>query len=83
VVPDCRTSKQFLGEQRIDLDWIDIDQDPQAARYVREKNDGKQIIRDRPPGTSRGATCRPVVRTSRSVRFANASATPAGTHAWW
>jgi thioredoxin reductase (NADPH) len=42
--PDCRTSKQFLGEQRIPYDWIDIDQDPDAARYVREKNDGKQII---------------------------------------
>jgi thioredoxin reductase (NADPH) len=42
--PDCRTSKQFLGEQRIPYDWIDIDQDPEAARYVRKKNDGKQII---------------------------------------
>jgi thioredoxin reductase (NADPH) len=42
--PDCRTSKQFLGEQRMDYDWIDIDQDPEAARYVRETNDGKQII---------------------------------------
>jgi thioredoxin reductase (NADPH) len=42
--PDCRTSKQFLGEQRIPYDWIDIDQDAEAARYVREKNDGKQII---------------------------------------
>jgi thioredoxin reductase (NADPH) len=42
--PDCRRSKQFLGEQRIPYDWIDIDQDPEAARYVRERNDGKQII---------------------------------------
>jgi thioredoxin reductase (NADPH) len=42
--PDCRRSKQFLGEQRIDFDWIDIDQDPVAADFVRAKNDGKQII---------------------------------------
>jgi thioredoxin reductase (NADPH) len=42
--PDCRTSKQFLGEQRIPYDWFDIDQDPEAARYVRGLNDGKQII---------------------------------------
>ncbi len=42
--PDCRTSKQFLGEQRIPYDWFDIDQDPDAARLVREKNDGRQII---------------------------------------
>lgn len=42
--PDCRRSKQFLGEQRIPYDWIDIDQQPEAAALVREKNDGKQII---------------------------------------
>ncbi len=42
--PDCRTSKRFLGEQRIPYDWFDIDQDPDAARFVREKNAGKQII---------------------------------------
>ena len=42
--PDCRRSKQFLGEMRVPYDWIDIDQDAKAAEYVREKNDGKQII---------------------------------------
>lgn len=42
--PDCRRSKQFLGEQRIPYDWIDIDQDPEAAAFVRERNQGKQII---------------------------------------
>ncbi len=42
--PDCRRSKQFLGEQRIPFDWIDIDRDPAAAALVREKNRGKQII---------------------------------------
>lgn len=42
--PDCRRSKQFLGEQRISYEWIDIDQDPEAAQVVREKNNGRQII---------------------------------------
>lgn len=42
--PDCRRAKQFLGEQRVAYDWIDIDQDPKAAALVREKNAGKQII---------------------------------------
>ena len=42
--PDCRRSKQFLGEMRIPYEWVDIDQDPAAAQVVREKNQGKQII---------------------------------------
>ena len=42
--PDCRRSKQFLGEMRVPYDWVDIDQNPEAAEFVREKNDGKQII---------------------------------------
>jgi len=42
--PDCRRSKQFLGEQRVPYDWIDIDQDPAGAELVKQKNNGKQII---------------------------------------
>ena len=42
--PDCRRSKQFLGEQRIPYDWIDIDLDNDARAYVQQLNDGKQII---------------------------------------
>lgn len=42
--PDCRRSKQFLGELRVEYDWIDIDQDAEAAAYVRSLNSGKQII---------------------------------------
>ncbi len=42
--PDCRRAKQFLGEMRIPYEWIDIDQDEDARAYVREKNQGKQII---------------------------------------
>lgn len=42
--PDCRRSKKFLGEQRIPYEWVDIDADPDAGAFVRERNDGKQII---------------------------------------
>ena len=42
--PDCRMSKQFLGEQRIAYDWMDIDQDQEGRAYVQQVNDGKQII---------------------------------------
>ncbi|HXH23293.1 MAG TPA: FAD-dependent oxidoreductase [Dehalococcoidia bacterium] len=42
--PDCRRSKQFLSEQRVPYEWVDIDKDPDAAAFVRQTNNGKQII---------------------------------------
>ena len=42
--PDCRRSKQFLGEQRVPYSWVDIDKDEDGRRYVNQANDGKQII---------------------------------------
>jgi len=42
--PDCRRAKQFLGEHQIPYAWIDIEQDPEAERFVVEKNAGKRII---------------------------------------
>ena len=42
--PDCRRSKQFLGEQRVPYDWIDVDKNPGGLEYVKQVNDGKQII---------------------------------------
>jgi thioredoxin reductase (NADPH) len=42
--PDCRRSKQFLGEHQIPYDWIDIEKDKEAETLVLEKNDGKRII---------------------------------------
>ncbi len=42
--PDCRRSKQFLGEHRIPYTWVDIEQDPTAEQFVIEKNHGKRII---------------------------------------
>ena len=42
--PDCRRSKQFLGEHQLPYRWVDIEQDKAGERFVLEKNDGKRII---------------------------------------
>lgn len=42
--PDCRRSKQFLGEHQIPYNWINIEEDKEAEQFVIEKNDGKRII---------------------------------------
>ena len=42
--PDCRRSKQFLGEHQIPYNWVNIEEDPDAEKLVIEKNDGKRII---------------------------------------
>jgi len=42
--PDCRRSKQFLGEQRVPYDWIDIDADPESLRFVEELQGGGRTI---------------------------------------
>jgi glutaredoxin len=41
---DCRRSERFLSERHIAFDWIDIDQDPEAAETVRALNHGKQVV---------------------------------------
>ena len=42
--PDCRRSKQFLGEHQVPYDWVDIEEDQMAEKYVMAKNAGKRII---------------------------------------
>jgi thioredoxin reductase (NADPH) len=42
--PDCRRSKQFLGEHQIPYNWVDIEQDKDGEAYVLGKNHGKRII---------------------------------------
>ena len=42
--PDCKRAKQFLGEQRVSYDWVDIDLDEEGRAYVQGVNGGKQII---------------------------------------
>ena len=34
--PDCRRSKQFLGEHQIPYNWIDIEEDPAGEKFVIE-----------------------------------------------
>lgn len=42
--PDCRRSKQFLGEHQIPYRWVDVEQDPAGEQHVLEVNKGKRII---------------------------------------
>ncbi len=42
--PDCRRSKQFLGEHQIPYTWINIEEDSEAEQFVIETNQGKRII---------------------------------------
>ena len=42
--PDCRRSKQFLGEHQIPYNWVDIEQDPAGEQLVIARNEGKRII---------------------------------------
>ena len=42
--PDCRRTKTFFGEHRVAYDWIDIDQDEEALRYVEELQGGGRTI---------------------------------------
>ena len=42
--PDCRRSKQFLGEYQIPYNWVNIEEDKAGEQYVLEKNSGRRII---------------------------------------
>lgn len=42
--PDCRRSKQFLAENRIQYTWVDIEQDPAAVAEVEQINNGKRVV---------------------------------------
>lgn len=42
--PDCRRSKQFLGEHQVPYRWVDIEQDPAGEQHVLAVNHGKRII---------------------------------------
>ena len=42
--PDCRVSKQFLGEHRIPYNWINIEKDKEAEQFITELNNGKRVI---------------------------------------
>lgn len=42
--PNCRRAKQFFGDQRVLYDWINVDDNPDSMKYVKQVNGGKQII---------------------------------------
>ena len=42
--PDCRRSKQFLRDQRIPFDWVDVERDADGLALVERHNNGKRII---------------------------------------
>lgn len=42
--PDCKRAKKFLGEQRIAYDWLDIDEDAEALRFVEDLQNGGRTI---------------------------------------
>jgi len=50
--PDCRRSKQFLGEHQIPYNWVDIEQDPQAETFVIEKTTASVSSRQLPLPTA-------------------------------
>ena len=41
---DCRRAKLFLDTRKIGYDWIDIEQDAEAAIKVMEINDGYRSV---------------------------------------
>ena len=41
---DCKRAKQFLGEQRIQYTFVNIEQDPEAMAYVERVNNGLHSV---------------------------------------
>ena len=41
---DTRRARQFFSDHKIDYEWIDIDQDKNAAEYVTSVNDGNRSV---------------------------------------
>jgi thioredoxin reductase (NADPH) len=41
---DCKRAKKFLGEQRIQYDYVDVEQDADALAFIERVNGGKQIV---------------------------------------
>jgi thioredoxin reductase (NADPH) len=42
--PDCKRSKQFLAEHRVDYKWVDIDRDPEGLAFVERLQKGGRTI---------------------------------------
>lgn len=42
--PDCIRSRNFLRRHDVAFTWVNIDEDEEAERYVREVNDGNRSV---------------------------------------
>ena len=42
--PDCKRSKQFFGEQRVQYEYIDVDGNSDALAFVEKTNNGMRSI---------------------------------------
>jgi len=42
--PDCKRAKKFLAEHRVAYEWVDIDEDAEALRYVEQVQNGGRTI---------------------------------------
>jgi len=42
--PDCKRSKRFLGEHRVQYTWVDVELEASGMKRIEELNNGKQII---------------------------------------
>jgi thioredoxin reductase (NADPH) len=41
---DCKRAKKFLGEQRIQYDYVDVEQDADGLAFIERVNAGKQVV---------------------------------------
>ncbi len=41
---DCRRSKRFLDEKKVNYTWVDVEQNPDALETVMKYNNGYQSI---------------------------------------
>jgi thioredoxin reductase (NADPH) len=41
---DCKRTKQFLGEQRVRYNWVDVEQDSEGLAYIEQVQNGKHSV---------------------------------------
>ena len=41
---DCWRTKRFLGEHRVEYEWVDIEHNPEARTYVERVNNGNRSV---------------------------------------
>ena len=41
---DCWRTKRFLAKHRVEYEWVDIEQNPEARTYVERVNNGNRSV---------------------------------------